>query len=298
MARKKFVTDRSVVSEGGDRIDRRRPPSGQPAGAGGQRAAAPQGTPTKTTGSMRPPCTTWIATMNATHQPADGARADRRACSRRRSAARPPRRRAEREPHADLGRAARDGVAHDGVDADRRQHEQQRTEHHEHPRGDPAQKQVLLDVIGHACGRRTPAASDRDARTARSISGASSASAPARGANVNLARGRRSIAIRKIDDRQRRLAERIVERCPHDADDRVARAARFEATADRLEPGKVAPHELLVDDRLRRRVRSSSAAKSRPFSQRNAHRPEIIRRHGVRERLIGRGRRCARGPRA
>lgn len=59
----------------------------------------------------------------------------------------PPRRRAQREPHADLGGPVRYGVGDDGVDADRDKREQQRPEHAEHARRNAPKNQIVLDVI-------------------------------------------------------------------------------------------------------------------------------------------------------
>ena len=53
---------------------------------------------------------------------------------------------ASRTPISD--RPQRDGVGDDRVDADRREQQQQRPEHREHPRRNAAEDQVRLDVIG------------------------------------------------------------------------------------------------------------------------------------------------------
>ena len=54
---------------------------------------------------------------------------------------------AERETDTDLLRPLRDRVRHHRVDADRCEHEEQRTEHSEHSDGNAAENQIRLDVI-------------------------------------------------------------------------------------------------------------------------------------------------------
>ena len=55
---------------------------------------------------------------------------------------------AERQTDANLGRPVRHGVGDDGVDADGREQQERRAEDDEHPRRNPAEKQILLDVFG------------------------------------------------------------------------------------------------------------------------------------------------------
>ena len=84
-----------------------------------------------------------------------------------------------------------------------------------------------------------------------------------------------------------RLAERVVERVPHDAGDDVTCGRAPEADGPAARAVEVAPHELLVDDRLRRQCRVLEIGEVRPRAERNAHDREVARRDGVRERLVG-----------
>ena len=119
------------------------------------------------------------------------------------------RRRAERVSDANLHRAARDRVGDDGVDADRRQNEEERPEHSEHPRRNASQKEILLDmliqrtdIVQHelrielADGAPQIGSEELDAST---------------GAHMNLAHGCRAVAIGEVQRRRRLFAKRVVE---------------------------------------------------------------------------------------
>ena len=54
---------------------------------------------------------------------------------------------AKRQPHADFLGTVRHGVRDDRVDPDRREEQQRGSEHDEHPGGNTAEEQVLLDVL-------------------------------------------------------------------------------------------------------------------------------------------------------
>ena len=106
-------------------------------------------------------------------------------------------------------------------------------------------------------------------------------------AHVNLAAARRAIAVRQIDHRRRRLAERFAERVSDDAGDHEVRVARPHMTPERRAVGREAPDELLVDDRLLRRRGVGQIRKVGPCVERNAHRLEIAGRDRVAQRHVG-----------
>ena len=111
-------------------------------------------------------------------------------------------------------------------------------------------------------------------------------SAPDARAHVDLADRRRPVAVREIDHRRRRLAERVVERGLHHAGDRVLLPARLDPAADRIAAVEVAAHEFLVDDRLERRGFVAQLDEVAARDERQAHHGEVSGRHRVGQRLV------------
>ena len=111
-------------------------------------ATSRSGTATSTGTSRAPPRTRCRSTATATREAAPAPIATTASVSSHDAPDDRPRRRAQREADGDLRGPLRHAVVDDRVDADRRQHQQQRPEHQEHPRRHAPQHQVAGDVLG------------------------------------------------------------------------------------------------------------------------------------------------------
>ena len=105
---------------------------------------------------------------------------------------------------------------------------------------------------------------------------------------MNLADGAGPIAVRKVHDRRRRLAERVVERVARHAGDDETPAPGFDAASQWFAAIEEPTDELLVDDDLWRRRAIVEIGEIRSAEQRNAHDGEVAGRDRLRERPVGR----------
>jgi hypothetical protein len=154
-------------------------------------------------------------------------------------------------------------MGHHGVDADGGQDEEERAEDDEHPRRNPAQDEVPLDVfaqrahVEHGQGgidlahEAAHGGQDRHLR------------ARAR-TQMDLAGHGRTIPVRDVQHRHRRLAEGFVERIADDARDHVACRPGSPGGARGLNVRQVTAHERLVHDAWGGAAASARSVKSAP----------------------------------
>ena len=209
----------------------------------------------------------------AEHDPGDGqlhalahrpcrrcGRAGRPAPSARRSRARPA------SPGTTSRRRRRSTASSSANSGERAQHQ----------RREPLPRHRVATSGPSSSGRRTTGSSGRRSWIARAIGAATAAGSD----DVRATCSRAMPARRPIDDDAAVDVEAVLLDRADDADDgHLALGIEPDVLADRIPVRPEPPRELLVDDRHRLRVRHRcrTSVKDRPLTQRNLHRPEIVR---------------------
>jgi len=155
----------------------------------------------------------------------------------------------ERQPHANFSGSPGYGVGNHRVDSHRREAEQEWTEHHEHPRRNPAKIEVSFDVLGegsHVVQREHGIKIAQNGSRFRGECGFIAAARP----QVNLPLILWTIAIGEIHGGLRWLAESVEDGIARHADDGKSLRARLKAAAEGIRGIQVAADKLLIDDGL------------------------------------------------